>query len=349
MFALRSILGSRPSVTTTGATHYYTPPSLSACEGQPELTSLRQNTIASIDSIVPPRIMEPAAPVTPVDLPSEEPEVSQALVLPIPQMIDQEQLAYPAKYTPSVQPEAQSDGDSTDLATAISQPQAGLASIIATSISEYPGGEHAEFAGDVKQQSDYPGNNNTARKSVLLSEDPGAFAQVSALSGPAPDPEVNTALREQATVAGTTLTHQEIATIVKVEGKDAKRFSKILKKEGKAETKLLAMAMKELSNLQKVVKTAISNEAAALKAHARAVKSEHKANKIYLDAKAKWEITTAELGVMTEKLDATHRHAQEQTALLKAQTREVEQLRTQKATDDRERQTKLSTPKDSAK
>ncbi|KAG9033394.1 hypothetical protein FRB95_014842 [Tulasnella sp. JGI-2019a] len=167
-----------------------------------------------------------------------------------------------------------------------------------------------------------------------------AFPKGKVLPNPTLDAIKNTT-RHATIEAG--LTEQQVAMIVKAEGKDAKNYSKILKNEAKAQAKLHEMAMKELTNLQKIEKTAITNEAAAIKAHAQVVKSGDKANRAYLDAKAKWEIAAAELSSKTEKLEAARRHSQEQTALLKEKTKEVEQLRMRKATDDRERLMKLST------
>jgi len=119
-------------------------------------------------------------------------------------------------------------------------------------------------------------------------------------------------------------------------------MSKIIKSEAKAEDKLLKNAMKDLHEVQKIQKRAVNDESSALKAHSKAVKLEHKLNKAYLDAKAKYENAAANLNAKTEKLEAVRQHAQQQTALLHVRSQEVDQLRTQKATDDRERQAKLA-------
>ncbi|KAG9073555.1 hypothetical protein FS749_015003 [Ceratobasidium sp. UAMH 11750] len=61
----------------------------------------------------------------------------------------------------------------------------------------------------------------------------------------------------------------------------------------------------------------------------------------YLAAKAAWEKAAADLKSKNEMLDSTKEHARIQTELLQEKSKEVDQLRTQKATDDRERQAKL--------
>jgi hypothetical protein len=71
--------------------------------------------------------------------------------------------------------------------------------------------------------------------------------------------------------------------------KDAKRVSKILKNEQKAEDKSMKRAIKELDKLASIQHQAAKDESAALSAHNKAVKAEHKLNIKYLAAKAAWE------------------------------------------------------------
>lgn len=95
------------------------------------------------------------------------------------------------------------------------------------------------------------------------------------------------------------------------------------------------------------------SKASAVKSHSEALRNENSTNKAsqknsillphdsyayvlqtYIDARAKWEMAQADLSAKAEKLEAITKHAQEQTALLKSKTLEVEHLREQKAMDD---------------
>jgi len=132
-----------------------------------------------------------------------------------------------------------------------------------------------------------------------------------------------------------------VQKITAAELKDAKRVSKILKNEQKAEDKSMKSHIKELDKLSAVQRQAAKDESSAASAHNKAVKAEHKLNMKYLAAKAAWEKAAADLKSKTEMLASTKEHARVQTELLQTKSKEVDQLRTQKSTDDRERQAKL--------
>ncbi|KAG8983675.1 hypothetical protein FRB90_005834, partial [Tulasnella sp. 427] len=159
---------------------------------------------------------------------------------------------------------------------------------------------------------------------------------------------VDETLHRRAATAETVLSNEVKAKIEKIEAKDAKQLSKIIQNEGKAEDKLLKTSIKELARIQKIQKAAAAEEASTITAHAKAVKLEQKLNKAYLDAKAKWEAAVADLKSKEEKLASAREHGQTQTALVKEKVLEVEALRAQKATDDRERQAKLASLKNPA-
>ncbi|CAE7225974.1 unnamed protein product [Rhizoctonia solani] len=168
-----------------------------------------------------------------------------------------------------------------------------------------------------------------------------AFGMGSGTSGPAPPKDENQELHQRAATAESGLSQSVVQKITAAELKDAKRVSKILKNEQKAEDKSMKKAIKELDKLASIQRQASKDESAALSAHNKAVKAEHKLNMSYLAAKAAWEKAAADLKSKTEMLDSTKEHARVQTELLQAKTKEIDQLRTQKATDDRERQAKL--------
>ncbi|KAJ1307712.1 hypothetical protein OPQ81_001801 [Rhizoctonia solani] len=168
-----------------------------------------------------------------------------------------------------------------------------------------------------------------------------AFGMGPGTSGPAPPNNENETLHQRAATAESSLSQSVVQKITAAELKDAKRVSKILKNEQKAEDKSMKKAIKELDKLASIQRQASKDESAALSAHNKAVKAEHKLNMKYLAAKAAWEKAAADLKSKAEMLESTKEHARAQTELLQAKTKEVDQLRTQKATDDRERQAKL--------
>ncbi|KAF8734047.1 DNA binding protein Ncp1, partial [Rhizoctonia solani] len=168
-----------------------------------------------------------------------------------------------------------------------------------------------------------------------------AFGMGPGTSGPAPPKDENETLHQRAATAESGLSQSVVQKITAAELKDAKRVSKILKNEQKTEDRSMKQAIKELDKLASIQRQASKDESAALSAHNKAVKAEHKLNMKYLAAKAAWEKAAADLKSKTEMLNSTREHARTQTELLQAKTKEVDQLRTQKATDDRERQAKL--------
>ncbi|KAG8899699.1 hypothetical protein FRB99_006493 [Tulasnella sp. 403] len=169
----------------------------------------------------------------------------------------------------------------------------------------------------------------------------GTFAAGSGTAGPVESQIVETGLHDRAEIAATVIPPEEKSKIMKAEAKDAKKLAKIIKNEAKTEDKLLKTAIKELGQIQKVQKQAANDEAVALAAHAKTAKAEQKLNRAFLDAKGKHETALLELQNKAEKLEAVRLHAQQQTELLQDKLKEVEKLRAQKATDDREREAKL--------
>jgi len=213
----------------------------------------------------------------------------------------------------------------------------------------YSGADHARTSDDHARVGDVTSADAKHEPSTSpISAGTGTFASGSATVTGAPREQTDPTLHERAATAESTIPPEETAKILKTEAKDAKRISKIIQKEAKSDEKLLKAAIKELGRLQKVQKDAASSEASAISSHGKAIKVEQKLNRLYLDAKAKWEVAAADLNAKAEKLEAVKEHAQKQTELLQEKSREVEALRAQKATDDRERQAKLAALKNPA-
>ncbi|KAG8889402.1 hypothetical protein FRB98_004495 [Tulasnella sp. 332] len=340
MFALRFITGARSPVTVTGGTKYYTPLSTPVLEEQTPASS-HQSTIASIDSAAPP-VTEP------ISIPEPEPqtlqnpaslhsppsgtEVSLTPETPIDQLTERDRPIIASELIAT--PEQTKSIPKTEACVAAITGIFSSISFSQNTPTTLPTSSDIEQE-EVKKQ-DTSNQNNGTHQLLLQSSIPDAPSQELTVSDTMPQSAANVA------PAPGGMTDKQMSNIAKAEGKHAKALSKVIQNEVKADAKLLSMAMKDLTNLQKIETKAISNEAAALKAHTQAVKSENKINRAYLDAKAKWEIAAAELAAKTEQLESCRRHSQEQTAALKAKTKEVEDLRTRKATDDRERQTKLA-------
>lgn len=116
---------------------------------------------------------------------------------------------------------------------------------------------------------------------------------------------------------------------------------KVIKAEGKAQKANLTAALKELPRMQKVQKQASKDESRALSKHAKAASYEHKLNTRFLAAKAAHEAALADLNAKIEQLEMSRSAAQHETQELSKKRREVEELRQQKAVDDREREVKL--------
>ncbi|EJU04725.1 hypothetical protein DACRYDRAFT_104600 [Dacryopinax primogenitus] len=168
----------------------------------------------------------------------------------------------------------------------------------------------------------------------------GTFATGAATSGPQALPDSD--LRSRATIAESNVGSKILRRLTKREAKDGKRMSRILQNEAVTEQRTLDLAIKELERLQKVQRKAAAAEAEALSTHTKASRQENKLSQTYFSAKTRWEQATAYLESCTVALEKSREHARRQTELLREKTAEVDRLRAQKATDDRERQVKLA-------
>jgi hypothetical protein len=119
--------------------------------------------------------------------------------------------------------------------------------------------------------------------------------------------------------------------------KHNRRLSRVIKKEAQAESQALDVALRELADLQKLQKGAVKDEGGAHAGHARALAAEHKAELAFLAARQAHEKAQAELRAAEAALEASRAHARETTEMLREKAEEVETLRLQKGTDDRER------------
>lgn len=117
-------------------------------------------------------------------------------------------------------------------------------------------------------------------------------------------------------------------------GKDAKRLSKIIVNEGKAEDYHLKAAIKEFEGLQKAQKRAASEEVKAAATLSKASRAEQKAQAKFIEARAEHERAVATLANLEESLKAKKEHAEKRTEMLQKQAEEVDTMRQRKALDD---------------
>lgn len=129
--------------------------------------------------------------------------------------------------------------------------------------------------------------------------------------------------------------------ISSAERKDSKRMSKIIKQEGQSEAAAVRGAMKELESLQKVQKAAAYDELKAQKMHTKALQVHDKAYKKFMKQKEAYDRIESHLRSREEQYEMTRQHAQAQTDILAEKSEELNDLRAQKAADDREREMRL--------
>ena len=111
-------------------------------------------------------------------------------------------------------------------------------------------------------------------------------------------------------------------------------MAKVIKEEAKAEKKALEQAVRELSELQKIQKYAVKEEAKTNASYAQALRIFHKEELAFMAARAKFERAQADLQCYEDARDAARDHAREATEMLQDKNREIEWLRAQKHADD---------------
>ncbi|KAH9960882.1 hypothetical protein BC827DRAFT_1267925 [Russula dissimulans] len=120
-----------------------------------------------------------------------------------------------------------------------------------------------------------------------------------------------------------------------------RKLSKIIKRDAKAEKAALHVALKELTEIQKLQKASIKEEAVSHSWHSRALSDAHKAEMGLLAARTESERRQGSLRAAGEVLEANRKHAFKTTEMLREKMEEVERLRICKQVDDRERAIKV--------
>jgi hypothetical protein len=119
-----------------------------------------------------------------------------------------------------------------------------------------------------------------------------------------------------------------------MEKKDAKRLSKVIKSEGKAEAAAVKGSIKELERLSKLQKEAAAAERKSQLRMSKHTSREHKARLRFLKEKERYEKIEGELRNAENDYEERRDHAAGLTAQVAEKTQELDDLRGQKAADD---------------
>ncbi|KAG1839448.1 hypothetical protein DFJ58DRAFT_708823 [Suillus subalutaceus] len=187
------------------------------------------------------------------------------------------------------------------------------------------------------------------RTNISTAEATAAFQSGSVLTGPNAEPDVDEAVVLRGVTAERFLSKKQKDKIIKDEQRESKRFSKLLKTESKSEKAALARALQSLAALQDLHKAACKLEAKAEATHYKSLMAAQKAESTFLEARARaeeeharWEGKKAEVKAQEERLEAERETVRETEDRMAECAREVEKLRIPKATDEREREVKIS-------
>lgn len=169
-----------------------------------------------------------------------------------------------------------------------------------------------------------------------------AFEGGAGATGPKATAEEDLAMTARSQEAQANLSRKQKSKIEKIEAKNDKRLSKIIRNEGKAEKAALAIAINELNSLQKVQKNTIKNEGEIQHNLSRLNVALKRAETEYLNAKRKLETAQAAVDAEVGNLEAVRQSARDETEHMQKKTAEVNALRSTLAVDEREREVKLT-------
>ncbi|KGB74331.1 DNA binding protein Ncp1 [Cryptococcus deuterogattii R265] len=126
-----------------------------------------------------------------------------------------------------------------------------------------------------------------------------------------------------------------------MEKKDARRLTKIIKKEAKTEAQAVQTSIKELERLCVLQKEAAAAERKSQLRLTKWTTKEHKARMRFLKEKERYERIEGELRNAENDFEERRDHAAGLTAQVAEKTQDLDDLRAQKAADDREREVKI--------
>ncbi|GMK57000.1 hypothetical protein CspeluHIS016_0308400 [Cutaneotrichosporon spelunceum] len=181
------------------------------------------------------------------------------------------------------------------------------------------------------------------RSGTVHSRRSGAFGRGAGLSvGTQPrDVLSREDIHERAEVAERILGESTLRRLQEMEKKEGREVAKMLKAEGKEQARGVQAAIAELKRLTKMQKGAIDGERKSQRNLTKWISRENRARTRFLKEKERYE--KAEGGLRNAENDYEERrdHASELTAQVADRTQELDDMRAQKAADDREREVKL--------
>ncbi|TXT07290.1 hypothetical protein VHUM_03460 [Vanrija humicola] len=144
------------------------------------------------------------------------------------------------------------------------------------------------------------------------------------------------------------LSKDELRRLSQMEKKDGKKLAKLLKEEARAEARAVAQSIADVGRLARLQKNAIEQERKSQRHLTKWTGREHRARLRFLKEKEKYERIEAELRNAENDFEERRDHAAGLTAQIAERTQEIDDMRAQKAADDRERALKLKALKNPA-
>jgi len=137
------------------------------------------------------------------------------------------------------------------------------------------------------------------------------------------------------------LDSETLRKLTTMEKKDAKRLAKVIKMEGKSEAKAVSSSIRELERITDLQREAARAERKSQVRLTKWTGKEHKARLRFLKEKERYEKVEGELRNAENDYEERRDHAAGLTSQVAEKTQDLDDLRGQKAADDRERAVKL--------
>ncbi|TFK99463.1 hypothetical protein BDV98DRAFT_470652, partial [Pterulicium gracile] len=168
------------------------------------------------------------------------------------------------------------------------------------------------------------------------------FSYGAGTTGPSTSPQPHESLIARSNSAAAQLTPKQRSKISKADSKQTKRLSKIIKTESRVEKEALAVAIKELEELQGLQRAAVKREAKFHTIHSDTLLNFQKHEEVYLAARRRYEILQAQLRADADALESSRQGARDMTLSMQEKSREIEGLRMMLNVDESERLLKLN-------
>lgn len=147
-------------------------------------------------------------------------------------------------------------------------------------------------------------------------------------------------IHQRAEISERQLDDATLRRLSRMEKKDAKKLTKLMREEERAQGREVEQTIRDLRSLSKLQKEAIGKERQAQRELSRWTGREHKARLRFLKEKERYEKVEAELRRAEVDHEERQEHAAGLTAQIAEKTQDIDDMRAQKAADDRERRVK---------